>query len=147
MQNPGEPPADKAATQTDGVACSRLKGKEKVGEPFEPVSLSHGTPLPRYVVNETNDAVAPEMPAPPKSIPVPSSTGGGAELRHPDSGSEDPAADLNTRGRRSGNEQGYSPNNQKRDYWSHPSSDEWRCRGSFSVSHLIGLVTWLSDRL
>ncbi|KAK1575900.1 hypothetical protein Q3G72_009348 [Acer saccharum] len=125
MQNPGEPPADEAATQTDSVACSRLKGKEKVGEPSEPVAFSHGTPSPRSVVNEPNDAprdveaareplgaVAPEMPVPPESVLVPSSIGGGAELRHPDLGSEDPAVDLNTSGRQSGNERGHSPNNQ-----------------------------------
>ncbi|KAK0608446.1 hypothetical protein LWI29_030711 [Acer saccharum] len=56
MQNLGEPPANEAATQTDSVARSRLKGKEKVGEPSEPVALSHGTPSPRSVVNEPNDA-------------------------------------------------------------------------------------------
>ncbi|KAK0598106.1 hypothetical protein LWI29_031695 [Acer saccharum] len=79
---------------------SRLKGKEKVGEPSEPVALSHRTPSPRFIVNEPNDAprdveaareplgaVAAKMPVSPESIPVPSSTGGGgggAELRHPD---------------------------------------------------------------
>ncbi|KAK0594942.1 hypothetical protein LWI29_002009 [Acer saccharum] len=114
MQNPGELPADEVATQTDNFARSRLKGKEKVREPSEPVSLSHGTPSPRSVVNEPNDAprdaeeareplgaVAPEMLVPPESVLVPSSTGGGAKLRHPDPGSKDPAADLNTRGRHS----------------------------------------------
>ncbi|KAK0574300.1 hypothetical protein LWI29_021303 [Acer saccharum] len=148
MQNLGEPPADEAATQTDNLARSRLKGKEKVGEPSEPVALSHGTPSSRTVVNEPNNtprdaeaareplgvvapkipvppesvivpssmgggaelrhpdpvreplgAVAPEVPVPPESIPVPSPAGGDAELRHHDLDSEDPAADLNTRGR------------------------------------------------
>ncbi|KAK0594235.1 hypothetical protein LWI29_019620 [Acer saccharum] len=39
--------------------------------------------------------LAPKILVPPESIPVPSSVGG-AELRHPDLNSEDPAADLNT---------------------------------------------------
>ncbi|KAK0577842.1 hypothetical protein LWI29_001030 [Acer saccharum] len=125
MQNPGEPPADEAATQTDSLARSRLKGKEKVGEPSEPVALSQGTPSPRSVVNEPNNApqdakvareplnaVAQKIPVPPESVPVPSSIGGGAELRHPDPGSEDPAVDLNTHGRQSGDERDHSPNNQ-----------------------------------
>ncbi|KAK0582082.1 hypothetical protein LWI29_021336 [Acer saccharum] len=125
MQNPGEPPADEAATQTGSLARSRLKGKEKVGEPSEPVALSHGTPLPRSIVNEPNNApqdaeaareplgvVVPKIPVPPESVPVPSSTGGGAELRHPDPDSEDPTADLNTRGRQSRNERDHSLNNQ-----------------------------------
>ena len=112
MQNPGEPPADEAATQTDSLARSRLKGKEKVGEPSEPVALSHWTSSSCSVVNEPDNvprdaetateplgAVAPKILVPLESVPVPSSTGGGAELRHPDPGSEDPAADLNTRGR------------------------------------------------
>ncbi|KAK0596815.1 hypothetical protein LWI29_019315 [Acer saccharum] len=90
---------------------SRLKGKEKVGEPSEPVALSDGTPSSRYVVNEPNNAprdagaareplgtMAPKIPVPPKSVIVPSSIDG-AELSHPDPGSEDPAADLNTCGR------------------------------------------------
>ncbi|KAK0572691.1 hypothetical protein LWI29_035514 [Acer saccharum] len=109
LQNPGEPPADEAATQIDSLARSRLKGKEKVGEPYELVALFHGTSSSRSVVNEPDNAsrdaetareplgaVAPKILVPPESIPVPSSVGGGAELRHPDLNSEDPAADLNT---------------------------------------------------
>ncbi|KAK0602976.1 hypothetical protein LWI29_000072 [Acer saccharum] len=125
LQNSGEPPVDEAATQTDNLARSRLKGKEKVGEPSEPVALSHGTSSSRSVVNEPDNAprdvetareplgaVAPKILVTPESVPVPSSAGGGAELRHPDPDSEDPTADLNTRGRQSGNEWDHSPNNQ-----------------------------------
>ncbi|KAK0596950.1 hypothetical protein LWI29_020438 [Acer saccharum] len=115
LQNLGEPPADEAATQTDSLAHLRLKGKEKVGEPSEPVALSHGTSSSRSVVNEPDNAprdaetarepfgaVAPKILVPPKSVPVLSSAGGDAELRHPDPDSEDLAADLNTCGRQFG---------------------------------------------
>ncbi|KAK0590042.1 hypothetical protein LWI29_022036 [Acer saccharum] len=101
LQNPGEPPADEAATQVDSLARSRLKGKEKVGEPSEPLALSHGTSSSRSVVNEPDNtprdaetareplgAVAPKILVSPESVPVPSSAGGGAELRHPDPDSE-----------------------------------------------------------
>ncbi|KAK0578078.1 hypothetical protein LWI29_004769 [Acer saccharum] len=112
LQNTSEPPVDEAATQTDSLARSRLKGKEKVGEPSEPVALSHWTSSSCSVVNEPDNvprdaetateplgAVAPKILVPLESVPVPSSTGGGAELRHPDPDFEDPAADLNTHGR------------------------------------------------
>ncbi|KAK0583087.1 hypothetical protein LWI29_033187 [Acer saccharum] len=102
----------KGAAQTDSLARSRLKGKEKVGEPSEPIALYHGTSSSRSVVNEPDNAprdaetvreplgaVALKILIPPESVVVPFSAGGGAELRHPDLDSEDSAADLNTCGR------------------------------------------------
>ena len=50
-------------------------------------------------VREPLGAVAPKVPVPPESIPVPSPAGGDAKLRYPDLDSKDPADDLNTRGR------------------------------------------------
>ncbi|KAK0585430.1 hypothetical protein LWI29_028525 [Acer saccharum] len=91
---------------------SRLKGKEKVGEPSELVALSHRTLSSCSVVNEPDNApwdaetareplgvVAPKILVHPESVHVPSSAGGGAELRHSNLDSEDLAVDLNTRGR------------------------------------------------
>ena len=78
---------------------------EEVGESYN--ALRDAEP-----VREPLGAVAPKVPVPLESVPVPSPVGGDAELRHPDPDFEDPVADLNTRGRQSGSERDHSPNNQ-----------------------------------
>ncbi|KAK0596012.1 hypothetical protein LWI29_011995 [Acer saccharum] len=114
MRDLGGPTTDEVATQVDDLVYSKLKGKEKVGEPSGPVAFSRGTSSSRPIVDEPDATyqgaktireplgmMAPEILAPTESIPIPS-VGGGIELRHPDPDSEDPATDLNTRGRQSG---------------------------------------------
>ena len=53
----GGPTADEAATQVDDPVYSKLIGKEKVGEPSEPVAFSHGTSSSRPVADEPDATV------------------------------------------------------------------------------------------
>ena len=114
MGNPGDLAVDKAAAEKDNQAgSSSSKGKEKIGESSKPTAFSCGTHSPHSAANELSatfqgakttrehpSVMALEIPTPAESI-LTAPACGGAEMRHPDPNSEDPAADLNTRGRQS----------------------------------------------
>ncbi|KAK0597743.1 hypothetical protein LWI29_028259 [Acer saccharum] len=93
----GESERDRVDSERElGIELARVFETRGAGEE---VGESYNVPRDAEPVKEPLGAMAPEVSVPPKSAPVPSPAGGDAELRHPDLDSEDPATDLNTRGR------------------------------------------------
>ncbi|KAK0601191.1 hypothetical protein LWI29_022035 [Acer saccharum] len=122
IRDTGEPPVDETATQRDDPAYSRLKGKKKDGEPFEPVAFFYGTSSSHPVANEPDatsqgaktareplGVMVLEISAPTESTPTPPA-GGGADPNY-----EVHAADLNTQANRM--EKGFYEERKEQKYY------------------------------